>query len=97
MTVADTRPETCLTCLTPSTTGTPSKQGTPRDQVQITYVSHLIEDGVDALFVQSQVGHSWASTTATHTTVGAVAKDRMQQSALARVLAGAVPPAGGSR
>ena len=29
------------------------------------YVSHLIEDGVDPLFVQQQVGHSWASTTAT--------------------------------
>ena len=26
------------------------------------YVSHLIEDGVDPLFVQQQVGHSWAST-----------------------------------
>jgi integrase/recombinase XerC len=32
------------------------------------YVSHLIEDGVDPLFVQQQVGHSWASTTATCTT-----------------------------
>ena len=31
------------------------------------YVSHLIEDGVDPLFVQQQVGHSWASTTATYT------------------------------
>jgi len=61
------------------------------------YVSHLIEDGVDPLFVQSQVGHSWASTTATYTTVGADAKNRMLQTALARVLAGAVGPAGGSR
>jgi len=31
------------------------------------YVSHLIEDGVDPLFVQQQVGHSWASTTAVYT------------------------------
>ncbi|MDA8285146.1 MAG: tyrosine-type recombinase/integrase [Actinomycetota bacterium] len=31
------------------------------------YVSHLIEDGVDPLFVQHQVGHSWASTTAVYT------------------------------
>jgi site-specific recombinase XerD len=30
-------------------------------------VSHLIEDGVDPLFVQQQVGHSWASTTAIYT------------------------------
>ena len=35
------------------------------------YVSHLIEDGVDPLFVQHQVGHSWASTTAVYTSVGA--------------------------
>jgi integrase/recombinase XerC len=31
------------------------------------YVSHLIEDGADPLFVQQQAGHSWASTTATYT------------------------------
>jgi integrase/recombinase XerC len=52
------------------------------------YVSHLIEDGVDPLFVQQQVGHSWASTTATYTTVGADAKNRMLRSALARVFDG---------
>jgi hypothetical protein len=33
------------------------------------YVSHLVEDGVDPLFVQQQVGHSWASTTAVYTSV----------------------------
>ena len=48
------------------------------------YVSHLIEDGVDPLFVQQQAGHSWASTTAAHTTVGADARNRMLRSALAR-------------
>lgn len=47
-------------------------------------VSHLIEDGVDPLFVQQQVGHSWASTTAIYTTVGAAAKNQMLRSALAR-------------
>jgi site-specific recombinase XerD len=31
------------------------------------YISHLIEDGADPLFVQFQAGHSWASTTATYT------------------------------
>ena len=46
------------------------------------YVSHLIEDGVDPLFVQQQVGHSWASTTAVYTTVGADAKNRMLRHAL---------------
>ena len=51
------------------------------------YVSHLIEDGADPLFVQQQVGHSWASTTAVYTTVGADAKNRMLRSALARAYA----------
>jgi integrase/recombinase XerC len=48
------------------------------------FVSHLIEDGVDPLFVQQQAGHSWASTTATYTTVGADARNRMLRLALAR-------------
>ena len=60
------------------------RPGTSQDQVQITAVSHLIEDGVDPLFVQQQVGHSWASTTAIYTTVGADAKNQMLRSALAR-------------
>jgi integrase/recombinase XerC len=52
------------------------------------YVSHLIEDGVDPLFVQHQVGHSWGSTTATYTTVGGDAKNRMLTDALSRVFDG---------
>ena len=48
------------------------------------YISHLIEDGVDPLFVQHQAGHSWASTTATYTTVGQDARNRMLRAALAR-------------
>jgi site-specific recombinase XerD len=48
------------------------------------YVSHLIEDGVDPLFVQQQVGHSWASTTATYTTVGQDVRNRMLTDALSR-------------
>jgi integrase/recombinase XerC len=35
--------------------------------------------------MQQQVGHSWASTTATYTTVGADARNRMLKAALARV------------
>ena len=46
------------------------------------YISHLIENGVDPLFVQQQVGHSWASTTAVYTQVGANAKNRMLRAAL---------------
>jgi len=48
------------------------------------YVSHLIEDGADPLFVQHQVGHSWASTTAMYTTVGADHQNRMLRDALDR-------------
>jgi len=47
------------------------------------YISHLIEDGADPLFVQFQAGHSWASTTAVYTTVGQDARNRMLRSALA--------------
>lgn len=48
------------------------------------YVSHLVEDGADPLFVQHQVGHAWASTTAIYTTVGSDHTNRMMRSALAR-------------
>jgi len=47
------------------------------------YISHLIEDGADPLFVQLQAGHSWASTTAAYTTIGQDARNRMLRSALA--------------
>jgi len=52
------------------------------------YVSHLIEDGADPLFVQWQAGHSWASTTAAYTTVGQDARNRMLRAALARAYHG---------
>lgn len=34
------------------------------------YVTHLLEDGFDHLFVQQQAGHAWGSTTALYTAVG---------------------------
>jgi integrase/recombinase XerC len=52
------------------------------------WVSHLIEDGVDPLFVQFGAGHSWASTTATYTTVGADVRNRMLRAALGRAYQG---------
>jgi integrase/recombinase XerC len=51
------------------------------------YASHLIEDGVDPLFVQHQMGHSWASTTVGYTTVGADHTNRMLRAALDRAFA----------
>jgi integrase/recombinase XerC len=46
------------------------------------YISHLVEDGVDPTFVQRQAGHSWASTTAGYTQVGADHANRMLRAAL---------------
>ncbi|MDN5751013.1 MAG: hypothetical protein L0H64_21310 [Pseudonocardia sp.] len=45
-----------------------------------------IEDGVDPLFVQQQVGHRWGSTTALYTSVSSAFRTRT----LRRVLDGAV-------
>lgn len=71
--------------------------GLPKDLsvhcLRHSYISHLIEDGVDPLFVQQQVGHSWASTTAVYTHVGADAKNRMLADALSSALStGQVSP-----
>ncbi len=48
------------------------------------YVTHLIEDGFDPLFVQQQVGHAWASTTALYTGVSSDFKNRLVRAALDR-------------
>ena len=48
------------------------------------YASHLVEDRADPLFVQHQLGHSWASTTAVYTTVGADHTNKMLRAALDR-------------
>jgi len=50
------------------------------------YVTHLIEDGFDSLFVQMQVGHRHASTTAIYTGVSGDYKNRALADALATQL-----------
>ncbi len=47
------------------------------------FITHQLEDGVDQLFVQQQVGHRWGSSTAGYTKVGS----NYLQAALARALA----------
>lgn len=47
------------------------------------YVTHLTEDGFDSLFVQQQVGHQWASTTAIYTGVTSDYKNQVLKRALA--------------
>ena len=53
------------------------------------YVTHLIEDGLDALFVQQQVGHEHASTTSIYTSVSSDYKTKVLRDALDRVVADA--------
>lgn len=48
------------------------------------YVTHLIESGYDPLFVQQQVGHSYASTTALYTSVSSDFRTRTLRSVLDR-------------
>lgn len=50
------------------------------------YVTHLIEDGFDGLFVQQQVGHEHASTTSIYTSVSSDYKTRVLREALDRVI-----------
>lgn len=57
------------------------------------YVTHLIEDGWDALFVQQQVGHEHASTTAIYTCVSSDFRTRTLRRALDATLAAALRPA----
>ncbi len=51
------------------------------------YVTHLVEDGYDALFVQQQVGHQHASTTALYTAVSSDYRTRVLRSALDKAVA----------
>lgn len=56
-------------------------------------ISHStgFEDGFEPLFVQQQVGHAWASTTAIYTGVGSDFKNKALRDILDRRLG---PPAG---
>ncbi|MGX7829054.1 tyrosine-type recombinase/integrase [Actinokineospora sp. 24-640] len=63
------------------------------------YVTHLIEGGFDPLFVQQQVGHSHAATTALYTSVSSDFRNRTLQAALDHTLSAALaqPPEQGGR
>jgi site-specific recombinase XerD len=51
------------------------------------YVTHLLEFGYPELFVQQQVGHRYASTTAIYSSVGDEFRNRLLEASLARQLA----------
>lgn len=59
------------------------------------YVTHLIEDGFDVLFVQQQVGHEHASTTSIYTSVSSDYRTRMLRTALDRTISRAQDEGGG--
>ncbi|HAM00763.1 MAG TPA: integrase [Acidimicrobiaceae bacterium] len=50
------------------------------------YVSHLIEDGYDPLFVQQQVGHRHSSTTSLYTAVSSDYRTRVLRAALDKIM-----------
>jgi integrase/recombinase XerC len=58
------------------------------------YVTHLIEGGYDPLFVQQQVGHSYASTTALYTSVSSDFRTRTLRRALDEQVAQALGTGG---
>lgn len=51
------------------------------------YVTHLIEAGYDPTFIQTQVGHSYASTTSLYTSVSSDFKQKAVQQMIARRIA----------
>ena len=53
------------------------------------YVTHLVEDGFDGLFVQQQVGHEHASTTSIYTSVSSDYRTRVLRAALDRTISDA--------
>ncbi|WP_197493591.1 tyrosine-type recombinase/integrase [Paenarthrobacter nicotinovorans] len=56
------------------------------------YVTHLVEDGVDPLFIQRQVGHVFQSTTAIYTSVSGEFANTMMRKAIAGVMQAAAAP-----
>ncbi|HZE03336.1 MAG TPA: site-specific integrase [Pseudonocardiaceae bacterium] len=56
------------------------------------YVTHLLEDGIDAMFIQHQVGHEHASTTALYSCVSSDYRTRTLRHALDTCLNEALSP-----
>ena len=80
---------TWLTCLSSRNGHLP---GTLRSPVQITYVTHLTEDGADRRFLQEQVGHRCDTSTAIYTHVSG----DFMNTALRRAIGPALGAAAGS-
>ncbi|MFE7779048.1 tyrosine-type recombinase/integrase [Streptomyces sp. NPDC057445] len=85
----------------PATAGLPlrhlsrrSRTGSVLDfhSLRRSYVTHLIEDGWDALFVQQQAGHDHASTTSIYTCVSSDFRTRTLRRALDSTVEAALKP-----
>jgi site-specific recombinase XerC len=61
---------------------TPTPPHTPTAETSRSYVTHLVEDGWDARFVQEQAGHEHASTTSISACVSADFRTRTLRRAL---------------
>ncbi len=61
------------------------------------YVTHLLEAGMDAIFVQHQVGHEYASTTAIYTCVSSDYRTRTLRAALDSTIKEALATGGDNR
>jgi site-specific recombinase XerD len=61
------------------------------------YVTHLLEDGWDPLFVQHQVGHEYASTTALYSCVSSDFRTRTLRRALDATMTAALQPGKGDK
>ena len=77
-----------------ASTGTRSglDEGLDFHSLRRSYVTHLIEDGWDPLFVQQQAGHEHASTTAIYTCVSSDFRTRTLRRALDATAAAAMRP-----
>ncbi|MGH7734138.1 MAG: tyrosine-type recombinase/integrase, partial [Gemmatimonadales bacterium] len=67
------------------------EEGVDFHSLRRSYVTHLIEDGYDAFFVQCQVGHEAASTTALYTCVSSDFRTRTLRRALDQTMDAAFP------
>ena len=76
---------TWLTCLSSQNGHLP---GTLRSPVQITWVTHLTEDGVDRRFIQEAAGHRCDTSTAIYTHVSGDFMNTALRKALAPALGG---------
>ena len=83
-TTAVTKSETSTTRYSGCSIATPPPPHTATAGKSRPYITHLLEDGFDHLFVQRPGGHSWGSTTAVYTTIGSDYKNRALRRALDR-------------